>query len=455
MSLLDRLEKQRTINIEEKNSEKKSQDMPVINNKIYHDEFAEFKEHVHKQFIETVNQQDLKLFNIDDDQEQQLLKIMESIVDSMSINISRSERARLLREIFNDVMGLGPLVPLLNDNEISEIMVNGPYQVYVERKGKLELSQVVFKDDTHVLNIINRIVTSVGRRIDESSPMVDARLKDGSRFNAVIPPLSLNGPTMTIRKFSKKPLTAGDLIKYNSISPKMVSFLEACVKGRLNIIVSGGTGSGKTTLLNVLSSYIPPNERIVTIEDAAELQLMQDHVVTLESRPPNLEGVGQIGIRELVRNSLRMRPDRIIVGEVRSGETLDMLQAMNTGHDGSLTTAHANSPRELMSRIETMVLMSGMDLPVRAIREQIHSALDIVVHQQRMKDGSRKVINITEIVGMEGDTITLQDIFTYKAEGLDSYGRIKGSFIATGIRPKFLEKLSSVGILLRDDWFVN
>ncbi len=455
MSLLDRLEKQRLISIEEKNSEKKSQDMPVANNKIYHDEFAEFKEHVHKQFIETVNQQDLKLFNIDDDQEQQLLKIMESIVDSMPVNISRSEKARLLKEIFNDVMGLGPLVPLLNDNEISEIMVNGPHQIYVERKGKLELSPVVFKDDTHVLNIINRIVTSVGRRIDESSPMVDARLKDGSRFNAVIPPLSLKGPAMTIRKFSKRPLTAGDLIKYNSISPKMVSFLEACVKGKLNIIVSGGTGSGKTTLLNVLSSYIPPNERIVTIEDAAELQLMQDHVVTLESRPANLEGAGQIGIRELVRNSLRMRPDRIIVGEVRSGETLDMLQAMNTGHDGSLTTAHANSPRELMSRIETMVLMSGMELPVRAIREQIHSALDIVVHQQRMKDGSRKVINITEIAGMEGDTITLQDIFTYKAEGLDSYGRIKGSFTATGIRPKFLEKLSSVGILLRDDWFIN
>lgn len=455
MSLLDRLEKQRTINIEEKYSEKKSADIPAVKPKIYHDEFAEFKEQVHKQFIETVNQQDLNLFNIDEDQEQQLLKIMESIVDSKAASITRNEKSRLLKEIFNDVMGLGPLVPLLNDSEISEIMVNGPYQVYVERKGKLELSPVVFKDNTHVLNIINRIVTSVGRRIDESSPMVDARLKDGSRFNAVIPPLSLKGPSMTIRKFSKKPLTAGDLIKYNSISPKMVSFLEACVKGKLNIIVSGGTGSGKTTLLNVLSSYIPSNERIVTIEDAAELQLMQDHVVTLESRPANLEGAGQIGIRELVKNSLRMRPDRIIVGEVRSGETLDMLQAMNTGHDGSLTTAHANSPRELMSRIETMVLMSGMDLPVRAIREQIHSALDVVVHQQRMKDGSRKVINITEIVGMEGDTITLQDIFTYKSEGLDSYGRIKGNFISTGIRPKFLEKLSSSGVLIRDDWFIN
>jgi pilus assembly protein CpaF len=285
--------------------------------------------------------------------------------------------------------------------------------------------------------------------------MVDARLKDGSRFNAVIPPLSLVGPSMTIRKFSKKPFTAGDLIKFGSLSPKMVAFLEACVKGRMNIIVSGGTGSGKTTLLNVLSSSIPNNERIVTIEDAAEIQLNQDHVVTLESRPPNLEGSGQITIRDLVRNSLRMRPDRIIVGEVRAGEAIDMLQAMNTGHDGSLTTAHANSPRELMSRLETMVLMSGMDLPVRAIREQIHSAIDLVVHQSRMKDGSRKVVNITEVVGMEGDTITLQDIFTYKVEGIDSNGRIKGHFTSTGIRPNFLDKLSSSGIIVRDDWFVN
>jgi len=285
--------------------------------------------------------------------------------------------------------------------------------------------------------------------------MVDARLSDGSRFNAVIPPVSLVGPSMTIRKFSKTPFTATDLIKFGSISPKMVSFLEACVKGKMNIIVSGGTGSGKTTLLNVLSGYIPNNERIVTIEDAAELQLMQEHVVTMESRPPNLEGSGQITIRDLVRNSLRMRPDRIIVGEVRSGETLDMLQAMNTGHDGSLTTAHANSPRELMSRMETMVLMSGMELPVRAIREQIHSALDIVVHQSRLKDGSRKVVNITEVVGMEGDTITLQDIFTYRIEGIDTYGRIKGNFVSTGIRPNFLEKIAASGVFIRDDWFTN
>ncbi|MDD4678719.1 MAG: CpaF family protein [Tissierellia bacterium] len=450
MSLLDRLEKQKYYNKDEKSSEVTS-----LNRNIYNDEYLELKERAHKDFIETVNQQDISLFNVKGEQEEELYKIMESIIESKAPNISRTERTKILKEIFNDVMGLGPLESLLNDDDVSEIMVNGPSHVYVERKGKLVLSDVVFKDNNHVMNIINRIVSSVGRRIDESSPMVDARLKDGSRFNAVIPPLSLVGPSMTIRKFSRKPFTASDLIKFGSLSPKMVSFLEACVKGRMNIIVSGGTGSGKTTLLNVLSSSIPNNERIVTIEDAAEIQLNQDHVVTLESRPPNLEGSGQITIRDLVRNSLRMRPDRILVGEVRSGETLDMLQAMNTGHDGSLTTAHANSPRELMSRLETMVLMSGMDLPVRAIREQIHSALDIVVQQSRMKDGSRKIVNITEVVGMEGDTITLQDIFTYRTEGIDSNGKLKGSFKATGIRPNFLEKLTSSGIIVRDDWFTN
>jgi pilus assembly protein CpaF len=452
MSLLDRLEKQKMVV-----SDDKSTDTPAVNKNIsvFKDEYADLKNRVHKEFIEIVNQQDVNLFNIKGEQEKELQKIMESIVESKTSNLTRTERSRLLQEIYNDVMGLGPLEPLLNDSEVTEIMVNGPYQVYVERKGKLELSNVVFKDNAHVMNIINRIVSSVGRRVDESSPMVDARLSDGSRFNAIIPPLSLIGPSMTIRKFSKKPYTANDLIKFGSVSPKMVSFLEACVKGKMNIIVSGGTGSGKTTLLNVLSSCIPNNERIVTIEDAAELQLMQDHVVTLESRPPNLEGSGQISIRDLVRNSLRMRPDRIIVGEVRSGETLDMLQAMNTGHDGSLTTAHANSPRELMSRLETMVLMSGMELPVRAIREQIHSALNIIVHQSRLRDGSRKVVNITEVVGMEGDTITLQDIFVYRIEGVDTYGKIKGSYVSTGIRPNFLEKISSSGILVRDDWFTN
>lgn len=453
MSLLDRLEKQKTTGSEDK--QQFDLNLNANSSKGYLDEYAELKSKIHNQFIEVVNQQDINLFNVKEEQEEQLLKTMESIVEIRAASLTRTERSRLLKETYDDVMGLGPLETLLNDTEITEIMVNGPYNVYVERKGKLEMTSVKFRDNSHVLNIINRIVSSVGRRIDESSPMVDARLKDGSRFNAIIPPLSLTGPTMTIRKFSKKPFTANDLVKFNSISPKMVSFLEACVKGKLNIIVSGGTGSGKTTLLNVLSSCIPNNERIVTIEDAAELQLMQDHVVTLESRPPNLEGAGQIAIRDLVRNSLRMRPDRIIVGEVRSGETLDMLQAMNTGHDGSLTTAHANSPRELMSRLETMVLMSGMELPVRAIREQIHSALDIVVHQSRLRDGSRKVVNITEVVGMEGDTITLQDIYTYRMDGVDNFGKIKGNFVSTGIRPKFLEKLTASGIMIRDDWFMN
>lgn len=450
MSLLDRLEKQKTSAADEKKA-----DITAVNKNVYNDEYADLKERVHRDFIEKVNQEDLSLVDVKDDKEAELLKIMESLIEQKAPHVSRTDRGRLLKEIYNDVMGLGPLEILLNDNEVTEIMVNGPHRIYVERKGKLELSDVVFKDNNHVMNIINRIVSQVGRRVDESSPMVDARLVDGSRFNAVIPPLSLVGPSMTIRKFSKKPFTANDLIKFGSISPKMVSFLEACVKGRMNIIVAGGTGSGKTTLLNVLSSCIPNNERIVTIEDAAELQLMQDHVVTLESRPPNLEGKGQISIRDLVKNSLRMRPDRIIVGEVRSGETLDMLQAMNTGHDGSLTTAHANSPRELMSRLETMVLMSGMDLPVRAIREQIQSGLDLVVHQSRLKDGSRKVVHITEVVGMEGDIITLQDIFKYKTDGVDSFGRMKGSFVATGIRPNFVEKLASSGILVRDDWFTN
>ncbi len=447
MSLLDRLEKQKT---------SKDDKQPEINlrNKTS-DDYADLKKSIHNQFIETINQQDINLFNIREDQEEEFLESIRMIIESKAGNLSRIERSRILKEVYDDVMGLGPLEPLLADPDISEIMVNGFNRVYVERRGRIELSNVVFADNTHVMNIINRIVSSVGRRIDESSPMVDARLKDGSRFNAVIPPVSLVGPSMTIRKFSKNPFTSTDLVKFNSFSPKMASFMEACVKSRINIIVSGGTGSGKTTLLNVLSSSIPNNERIVTIEDAAELQLAQDHVVTMESRPPNLEGAGEITIRDLVRNSLRMRPDRIIVGEVRSGETLDMLQAMNTGHDGSLTTAHANSPRELISRLETMVLMSGLDLPVRAIREQVHSAIDIIIHQQRMKDGTRKVVNITEVVGMEGDTITLQDIFVYKTEGMDNFGKIRGKFISTGIRPNFLEKMSAGGIMVRDDWFTN
>ncbi len=450
MSLLERLEKQKIA--QGGGSEKPETSKAGMG---FYDQYADLKDRVHKEIIDIINQEVNDNPDVMSNQSDYLKRTLESLIDSNSDNLPRSERNRLVREIYDNVVGLGPLEPLLEDNEVTEIMVNNAYQVFVERKGKLELSKAKFRDDAHVLQVINRIVSTVGRRIDESSPMVDARLSDGSRFNAIIPPLALNGPTMTIRKFSKRPFTVSDLVRFTSVSPKMMSFLDACVKGKLNIIVSGGTGSGKTTLLNVLSGYIPNDERIVTIEDAAEIQLRQEHVVTLESRPPNLEGAGEVTIRDLVRNSLRMRPDRIIVGEVRSAETLDMLQAMNTGHDGSLTTAHANSPRDLISRLETMVLMAGMDLPVKAIREQISAAIDVVVQQSRLKDGSRKVINISEIIGMEGDTVTLQDIFVYKQEGLDANGKLTGSFYATGVRPSFLDKLAASGVLIRDDWFTN
>jgi len=449
MSLAERLEKQKSLQQSSAGAD------VTVNADAFYDEYAELKDKVHKEIIEIINQEAAKNNKFADNQEEYILKTLEALIDAKAINITRNQRALLAQEVYNNVVGLGPLEPILDDPEITEIMVNGPHQVYIERNGRIEMSSAKFKDNAHVMHVIGRIVSSVGRHIDESSPMVDARLADGSRFNAIIPPLCLNGPTMTIRKFSKKPYMTADLIRFNSVSPKMMSFLEACVKGKLNIIVSGGTGSGKTTLLNVLSGYIPNNERIVTIEDAAELQLHQDHVVILESRPPNLEGAGEVTIRDLVRNCLRMRPDRIIVGEVRSEETLDMLQAMNTGHEGSLTTAHANSPRELMSRLETMVLMAGMELPLKAIREQISSAIDVVVHESRMKDGSRKVVNISEIVGMEGDTITLQDLFYYKVEGVDTTGKLTGKFYSTGIRPKFLDKITSSGILVRDDWFAD
>jgi pilus assembly protein CpaF len=336
---------------------------------------------------------------------------------------------------------------------VPEIWPPVPRQVFVERKGRLELTEVRFRDDAHVQHIIEKIVAPLGRRVDESSPMVDARLPDGSRVNAIIPPLALCGPTITIRKFSRDPLTVEDLIEFGTLTEEMAEFLAVCVRVRLNMVVSGGTGSGKTTLLNVLSSFIPADERIVTIEDAAELQLRQEHVVSLESRPPNIEGRGAILIRDLVRNALRMRPDRIIVGEVRGGEALDMLQAMNTGHDGSLTTGHANSPRDMLSRLETMVLMSGMDLPVRAIREQIASAIDVIVQQSRLTDGSRKVTRISEVQGMEGDVIVLQDVFQYEQEGVED-GRVMGRLVPTGIRPKFSERIEAAGIRLHPDLFV-
>jgi pilus assembly protein CpaF len=358
----------------------------------------------------------------------------------------------VLEQITDEILGLGPLEPLLRDETITEVMVNGPQQVYIEREGRLELTNVTFQNDEHVMKIIQRIIAPIGRRVDESSPMVDARLADGSRVNAIIPPLSLVGPVITIRKFSATPFTVEDLVRFGTATPEMFEFLEACVKARLNVFVSGGTGSGKTTMLNILSSFIPDDERIVTIEDAAELQLRQEHVITLEARPSNIEGKGAVPIRELVRNALRMRPDRIVVGECRSGEALDMLQAMNTGHDGSMSTGHANTPRDMLSRLETMVLMAGMDLPLRAIREQIASAVDLIVHQNRLKDGSRKITNITEVQGMEGEVIVMQDIFVFEQTGVVE-GKIQGKLRPTGIRPKFVEKFEVTGIHLPPNVF--
>jgi pilus assembly protein CpaF len=361
---------------------------------------------------------------------------------------SEVDRSKVVKELLNELTGYGPINPLLRDPEVSEVMVNGPFDVYVERKGKIQLTDVQFRDNEHVMNIIEKIVSPLGRRIDESSPMVDARLPDGSRVNAIIPPLALKGPTVTIRKFSKEPLTIENLISFGTLSREMAIFLDSCVKARLNIFISGGTGSGKTTTLNVLSSFIPNDERIITIEDAAELQLSQEHVVSLESRPPNIEGKGAVTIRDLVRNSLRMRPERIVIGEVRGGEALDMLQAMNTGHDGSLATGHANSPRDMIARLETMVLMAGVDLPIKAIRQQIVGAIDVIVQQARLKDGSRRITSITEVQGLEGDVVVLQDIFTFKQQGLDSSGKISGKLVSTGIRPKFYERLEASGIII-------
>ncbi len=374
-------------------------------------------------------------------------ELFEQILSEENIVLSRPERARLFEQIAAEILGFGPLQPLLEDESVTEIMVNGAKNIYIERKGKIHRVPVTFESNDHVMRIIDRIVAPLGRRIDESSPYVDARLPDGSRVNAVIPPISLVGPVLTIRKFAKNPITIEQLIQYGSITPEAIQFIKAAVEAKLNIVISGGTGSGKTTLLNILSSFIPGDERIITIENAAELQLRQEHVVTLESRPPNIEGRGEITIRQLVINSLRMRPDRIIVGEIRDEAALDMLQAMNTGHDGSMTTAHSNSPRDTLSRLETMTLMAGMDLPVRAIREQIASAIDMVIHQERLRDGSRKVVSITEVSGMEGDVITMTEIFTFEQTGYEN-GKVVGRLRPTGLRPKFMDKIEAAGIHL-------
>jgi pilus assembly protein CpaF len=421
--------------------------------RVRNDPFKELKSRIHTEIVQEI---DAELLDARDNKDIVRQTVENVIIEKLGQEekpLSRSEREMILKDLVDEVLGYGPIQSLLNDSTVTEIMVNGPNQVYCERNGRLALTDLQFYDDNHVLRIIEKIVSPIGRRIDESTPMVDARLPDGSRVNAIIPPLSLVGPTITIRKFSRDPFTVEDLVRFGTLTQEMADFLQACVQARLNIIVSGGTGSGKTTTLNVLSSFIPETDRIITVEDAAELQLRQDHVITLESRPPNIEGKGAITIRDLVKNCLRMRPDRIVVGECRAGEALDMLQAMNTGHDGSLTTGHANTPRDILSRLETMVLMSGMDLPVRAIREQVASAIHLIVQQSRLRDGSRRITHLTEVAGMEGDKITLQDIFLFKQTGVNAEAMVVGEHIPTGILPKFMNVIDAEGINLSREIF--
>lgn len=408
-----------------------------------HTQHAEIRELVQRRLLSELSP------DMDTDDIVEVRHVLERIffetLSEERIALSRSERERLFEQIVADVLGYGPIQPFLDDDTVTEILVNGAQQVFVERSGILEETDVRFRDDSEVLHVIDRIVAPLGRRVDESSPMVDARLPDGSRVNVIIPPLAIDGPSISIRKFARTVYDARDLIRLNTLTPEITDFLKACVQARLNIVISGGTSTGKTTLLNALSSFLPNRERIITIEDSAELHLNKTHIVRLESRPPNIEGRGRVTIRQLVINALRMRPDRIVVGEVRGGEALDMLQAMNTGHDGSLTTAHSNTPRDTLHRIETMVLMAGMDLPLHAIREQISSAFDLIVHLNRLADGSRKVVQITEVQGMEGKVIVMQDLFRFVQTGIRD-GRVHGHFTATGVRPKFMEKIETAGI---------
>jgi pilus assembly protein CpaF len=407
---------------------------------------------IHRRLIDTLDL--AKLSNLEMERVKvEIRRILEDMVMGEAIPLSRADRDRLVMEVQHEVFGLGPLETLMKDPEISDILVNTPHHVYVERYGKLESTDVRFRDDAHLMQIIERIVTRVGRRVDESSPMVDARLADGSRVNAIIPPLALDGPILSIRRFGAERLTINDLIQFNSLPPQIAEVAAACVKSRLNMLVSGGTGAGKTTLLNCLSNYIPENERIVTIEDSAELKLQQQHVVRLETRPPNIEGQGTVTARDLVRNALRMRPDRIVVGEVRGGEALDMMQAMNTGHDGSISTVHANSARDALSRLETMMLMAGINLPERALREQISSALDVIVQLSRLSDGSRKLVEFTEVTGMEGPTITTQTIFKYEQRGVEN-GKVIGEFVATGVMPAFMDRLEQYGFKIPNTHFL-
>jgi pilus assembly protein CpaF len=418
------------------------------------DLFAAVKRSVHAALLDTLGP---KLYdaNIDPrDLERQVTETLQGVLQRDETPLTAADRSRVAQEVLDDILGHGPLEPYLRDPDVSEIMVNGYDRVYVERRGRLNSTEAVFTDEAHLRRTIDKIVARVGRRVDEASPMVDARLPDGSRVNAVVPPVALDGSLLTIRKFAADPFTVDDLMSFGTMTPPVAELLRACVRARLNILIGGGTGSGKTTTLNVLSSFVPSDERIVTIEDAAELQLRQEHVLRLESRPANLEGRGEITIRELVRNALRMRPDRIIVGEVRDGAALDMLQAMNTGHDGSITTVHSNSPRDSLARLETMVLMAGIELPERAIREQMASAIDLIIHQSRLKDGTRRITHITEVDGMEGNVITLQDVFTFDFQaGVDEEGRFRGSLQSTGLRPHFVERLAERGISLPREIF--
>lgn len=442
MSLMKRLQKQDVILEEipsEKNERKTETYKPNIN------------------IRNKIQEKLIKLSNYDkihkDEIKEKITMIVNEVIEEDNLLLTRRKKEEIIAQTVDEITGYGPITPLIQNPEITEVMVNGSNYVYVERNGKIDKTNITFRDDQQLMHVIEKIVSPLGRRIDESSPMVDARLPNGSRVNAIIPPLALDGPTLTIRKFAEDPFTVDDLISFGTFSPQAAFFLRSCVEARVNIIVAGGTGSGKTTTLNVISSFIPSDERIVTIEDAAELQLHQEHVVRLETRPKNIEGKGEVTVRDLVKNSLRMRPDRIIVGEVRTGEALDMLQAMNTGHDGSLTTVHANSPRDVLSRLETMVMMAGMELPIKAIREQVASAIDLIVYQSRLKDGSRRITSITEVQGMESDVITLQDTFLFKSKGKDERGKIKGELAYTGIKPKLLEKIQDAGIRVMGELF--
>jgi len=415
-------------------------------------QYETLKRHIHMQLVDRLDMN--RVAEMDPKTLRDEIRVLvEQLCDTENPLLNRNERQRLVNEILDETFGFGPLELLLKDDKIGDIMINGPKKVYIEKGGRIQKSEVVFRDNDHLLQIIDRIVSRVGRRVDETSPMVDARLPNGSRFNAIIPPLALDGPTVTIRLFGSKPLSKLDLLKFKAFTPEMLALMEGAMKARLNIIISGGTGSGKTTLLNTLSSFIQPDHRVITIEDAAELQLQQDHVVRLETRPPNIEGRGAVTATDLVKNALRMRPDRIIIGECRGAETLDMIQAMNTGHEGSMTTVHANTPRDAMSRLETMISMAGLELPIRALRSQFASAVDLIIQASRLQGGPRKVTSISEVVGMEGDTIIMQEIFAFRSIGVDADGRAFGEFVSTGIRPTFMDRLETSGVEVSSEIF--